>query len=217
MTSKGPSHATTPRPTILVSTDGSSLGNPGFGGWAWYVDEHSWAAGATPVATNNQMELLAIRRALEAIPTCFDVVIETDSSYAQQGLTKWIHGWMRRGWVTSTKKPVANKALFQDIYRLMQDRSVTLKHVRGHAGNVMNEAADTRCYGASTALRDGKLPATGPGFTRPIADCEESVVPGHTPATSPSATTAPTTAEPDEQSAGRTPSFTGQGSLFPSD
>ena len=51
---------------IVVAVDGSCLGNPGPGGWCWYVGPHLWAAGARPDSTNNAMELEAVRAALVA-------------------------------------------------------------------------------------------------------------------------------------------------------
>ena len=39
--------------TITAAADGSSLGNPGPAGWAWYVDEDTWDAGGWPKGTNN--------------------------------------------------------------------------------------------------------------------------------------------------------------------
>jgi len=52
--------------TITAAADGSSLGNPGPAGWAWYVDEDTWDAGGWPQGTNNLGELTAILRLLEA-------------------------------------------------------------------------------------------------------------------------------------------------------
>ena len=30
---------------IVAAADGSSLDNPGPAGWAWYIDDDTWAAG----------------------------------------------------------------------------------------------------------------------------------------------------------------------------
>lgn len=54
--------------TITAAADGSSLGNPGPAGWAWYVDEDTWDAGGWPKGTNNLGELTAIGgRAVEIV------------------------------------------------------------------------------------------------------------------------------------------------------
>ena len=46
--------------TITAAADGSSLGNPGPAGWAWFIDETCWHAGGWPQGTNNQGELMAV-------------------------------------------------------------------------------------------------------------------------------------------------------------
>jgi ribonuclease HI len=52
---------------ITVYTDGSCLGNPGRGGWAWAVPNGRFASGADPRTTNQRMEVTAVLRALEAL------------------------------------------------------------------------------------------------------------------------------------------------------
>ena len=52
---------------IKVYTDGSCLGNPGNGGWAFLIinkNDISYRAGFERNATNNQMELMAAIKAL---------------------------------------------------------------------------------------------------------------------------------------------------------
>jgi ribonuclease HI len=68
--------------------------------------------------------------------------VHTDSTYVKDGITKWIHGWKRNGWRTSSKEPVKNADLWQAL------EAATLRHelewhwVKGHAGHVENERAD---------------------------------------------------------------------------
>ena len=52
--------------TITAAADGSSLGNPGPAGWAWYVDDDCWAAGGWESSTNNRGELTAVLELLRA-------------------------------------------------------------------------------------------------------------------------------------------------------
>ena len=69
---------------MVIATDGSCLGNPGAGGWAWAVSPQVWGAGGAVHTTNNAMELQAIRQALLFAPTDMPLVIETDSAYSTQ-------------------------------------------------------------------------------------------------------------------------------------
>lgn len=142
-----------PTPRVVVATDGSCLGNPGPGGWAWYVDEHHWRAGASRSTTNNQMELQAILEALRSLPREAILQIESDSKYAIDAMTSWIHNWRRRGWKTAAGTPVANKDLIVAIDRELAGRTVKFVWVRGHAGHSLNEAADTRARAAATAAQ----------------------------------------------------------------
>lgn len=93
--------------------------------------------------TNNQMELLAVIRALEHIPAGSVAHVHTDSQYVQKGITEWIHGWKRRGWVTAGKEPVKNADLWRTLDQLASKHRVTWSWVKGHAGHPDNERADT--------------------------------------------------------------------------
>ena len=166
--------------TITVSTDGSALGNPnGPMGWAWA--DHTPHAGGQPGhdhpgdcdaggATNgtNQIgELCAVLEALRAHPGSEPLVIETDSQYAINCSTKWVHGWKRNGWKNSQKKPVKNAALIKAIDAELSERTGSVKFVwvKGHAGNAGNEKVDelARTYAADcrSKARDGYLPREG--------------------------------------------------------
>ena len=54
------------------------------------------------------MELTAAIELLKALKRPVQVAIHTDSQYVIKGMTEWIQGWRRRGWLTSQKKPVAS-------------------------------------------------------------------------------------------------------------
>lgn len=166
--------------TITVSTDGSALGNPnGPMGWAWA--DHAAHAGGTPGhehpgdcdaggATNgtNQIgELCAVLEVLRAHPGSEPLIIETDSQYAINCSTKWVHGWKRNGWKNAQKKPVKNAALIKaiDVELSKRPGSVKFVWVKGHAGNAGNEKVDelARTYAGDcrSGVRDGYLPKEG--------------------------------------------------------
>ena len=166
--------------TITVSTDGSALGNPnGPMGWGWA--DHELATGGKPGhhhegdcdaggATNgtNQIgELCAVLEALRAHPGSEPLVIETDSQYAINCSTTWVHGWKKNGWKNSQKKPVKNADLIRAIDAEISKRpgSVKFVWVKGHAGNAGNEKVDelARTYAGDcrSKVREGYLPLEG--------------------------------------------------------
>ena len=151
--------------TITAAADGSSLGNPGPAGWAWYVDEDTWDAGGWPKGTNNIGELTAILRLLEATAeTGEELHILADSQYAINVVSKWRLGWKKRGWTKADKKPIKNLELIQEIDRAMEGRRVTFEWVKGHAGHHMNERADDLARACAEAYQAGRTPEPGPGF-----------------------------------------------------
>ena len=106
-------------PTIAY-TDGSCLGNPGPGGWAWAVDGGPSDSGGEPHTTNQRMEVLAVIRALESLPGPVHVV--SDSTYVVNCFRQqWHAGWKRRGWKNSQGKPVANRDLWERLFALALD------------------------------------------------------------------------------------------------
>lgn len=134
--------------TLTIYTDGGCHGNPGPGGWACVIMDDEWQcefAGFIAETTNNRMELTAVIRALEWVfahrPNA-EVTLTTDSQYVKNGITQWIHSWVRKGWVTSQKKPVKNQDLWQQLYRLSQAVDVDWQWTRGHAGDAGNERCD---------------------------------------------------------------------------
>ena len=151
--------------TITAAADGSSLGNPGPAGWAWYVDEDTWDAGGWPKGTNNLGELTAILRLLQATAeTGEELHILADSQYAINVVSKWRLGWKKRGWTKADKKPIKNLELIQEIDRAMEGRRVTFEWVKGHAGHHMNERADDLARACAEAYQAGRTPEPGPGF-----------------------------------------------------
>ena len=156
--------------TIIAATDGSSLGNPGPAGWAWYIDQDNWRAGALKESTNNVGELLAVLDLLKETRTVDDdLLIYADSQYVINALTKWRFNWKKKGWKKADGKPVANRDIIEALDQELNDRQrsgrrVKFEWVRGHADHEMNEKADDYARGASEAIRDGREINTGPGF-----------------------------------------------------
>ena len=136
---------------LVVFTDGSCLGNPGPGGWAWAMPHGRYASGAEPVSTNQRMEITAVLKALEAVQG--DVLVMSDSTYVVNCFRdRWWEGWLRRGWRNSAGKPVANRELWEPLLALAlhSERSVRFSWVKGHSGDKMNDLVDLLAVEAAT-------------------------------------------------------------------
>jgi ribonuclease HI len=88
------------------------------------------------------MELMAAIQGLEQLKKPVRVTLTTDSQYVRQGITKWISGWKRNGWMTSQKKPVKNKELWQRLDVAVAEHQVEWLWVKGHSGHRENEMVD---------------------------------------------------------------------------
>lgn len=155
--------------TITAAADGSALGNPGPNGWAWYIDDDTWAAGGSPHGTNNQGELQAVLELLRATAGIDEkLIIECDSRYVIDSVTKWMPGWKRRGWRKADGAPVLNRELLEGIDEAIRGRDVEFSWVKGHAGHPLNEAADERANAAAKAYQQKQEPRRGPGFVKAV-------------------------------------------------
>ncbi|MDF2435460.1 MAG: ribonuclease [Mucilaginibacter sp.] len=146
-------------PIVEIFTDGACLGNPGPGGWGAllrYGDAEKEISGGTPDTTNNRMELQAVISALAALKVPVKATIYTDSKYVQQGISEWIHGWKRNGWLTSAKKPVKNADLWRELDELTKAHELTWKWVKGHAGHPENERVDALATAAAASILAAK-------------------------------------------------------------
>ena len=130
---------------IYIYTDGACRGNPGPGGWGALLECEAYKKeikGASQLTTNNIMELTAVIEALKLIKNPSKIVITTDSTYVKNGITTWIHDWKLKGWKTANKKPVKNKALWEELDYLSNQHNIQWEWVRGHIGHPGNEKAD---------------------------------------------------------------------------
>lgn len=141
---------------LKIWTDGSCLGNPGPGGWAFVATDGEHIAercGGEKNTTNNRMELMAVIRALTAAHRHASVEIHTDSQYVKNGMQTWMKNWKRNYWRTSNKKPVKNQDLWQQLDNLSGQIDVHWVWVRGHNGEEFNERCDELARGCAENLK----------------------------------------------------------------
>jgi ribonuclease HI len=139
---------------VHLITDGACLGNPGPGGWAAILRYNQHAKemwGCEPHTTNNRMELMAAIEGLRALRERCEVEITTDSEYLKNGITKWIDGWKRKGWMTAAKKPVLNQDLWKALEEQVARHRTEWVWTRGHSNHADNNRCDEL---ASRAARE---------------------------------------------------------------
>lgn len=131
---------------VEIYTDGACKGNPGKGGWGallTYKGVVKELYGGEMQTTNNRMELTAVIRALEALKRPgLQIHVYSDSRYVLSGIEEWLPAWKARSWKTSSRKPVLNQDLWQQLDQLNQQHQVVWHWVKGHSGNAGNEKAD---------------------------------------------------------------------------
>lgn len=134
---------------IVIFADGASSGNPGPGGWGAIVVTREGMVteigGRESPTTNNRMELTAVLVALERLGNKQEKVsVFTDSTYVIRGITQWIWGWRKNGWLTSQREEVANKDLWQRLFSVVAKLRdlISWHYVRGHSGVPGNERVD---------------------------------------------------------------------------
>ncbi len=130
---------------VEIFTDGACRGNPGPGGYGSIIrikGKTEELRGSAEKTTNNIMELTAAVVALNQLKDPCEVVLTSDSQYLVKGMTEWINGWIRKGWINSSKQPVKNKELWVELDRLNRRHRVSWVWIRGHSGHVENERCD---------------------------------------------------------------------------
>ena len=120
---------------IIIYTDGAAKGNPGKAGWGVVIINYELGitnykitelGGGVNHATNNQMELIAPIEALKYLKSkmskaAFDIEIVSDSKYVILGITEWIFNWQKNNWRNANKKPVLNRELWEELYKLTEE------------------------------------------------------------------------------------------------
>ncbi|WP_300369195.1 ribonuclease HI [Hydrogenimonas sp.] len=125
---------------VTIFSDGSSLGNPGPGGYGVilrYGNREKEITGGEPMTTNNRMELMAVIEGLKALKEPCDVTIYSDSSYVVKAINEWLDDWIKRDF-----KKVKNPDLWKAYIEAAKPHKVKAVWVRGHNGHPENERCD---------------------------------------------------------------------------
>jgi len=125
---------------VTLYSDGSSLGNPGPGGWGTILEfkgQKKEFSGGEPHTTNNRMELTGVIEGLKRLKEPCSVEVVTDSSYVANAINSWLAGWVAKDF-----KKVKNVDLWQEYLSVSEPHEVKATWVRGHNGHPENERCD---------------------------------------------------------------------------
>lgn len=126
--------------SIFLFSDGSSLGNPGPGGYGTiirYKDKEKIISGGEAYTTNNKMELKGVIEGLKALKEPCNVEIISDSSYVVKGINEWLVNWIKKDF-----KKVKNPELWLEYIEVSKSHEIKATWVKGHAGHEENERCD---------------------------------------------------------------------------
>jgi len=130
---------------ITIYSDGSSLGNPGAGGWGTILEYNNHTkelSGGEDNTTNNKMELKGAIEGLKALKENCNVKLISDSKYVVQGINEWLSNWVKNNWKTAGKKDVKNIELWKEYLEVSKNHNITAIWVKGHNGHNQNERCD---------------------------------------------------------------------------
>jgi ribonuclease HI len=125
---------------ITIYADGSSLGNPGPGGYCAVLkfgEHEKIVSGGESHTTNNRMELLAVIEGMKTLTATCDITVVSDSSYVINAINEWLANWKRKNF-----KDVKNVDLWQSYIEASKIHKVTGQWIKGHAGHEYNEKCD---------------------------------------------------------------------------
>jgi ribonuclease HI len=139
---------------VTLYSDGSSLGNPGAGGWGTileYKGKERELSGGVSDTTNNRMELTAVIRGLQELKEPCSVEVVTDSSYVANAINSWLSGWVAKDF-----KKVKNIDLWREYLEAAKEHKVKATWVRGHSGHPQNERCDKLAVDAAKKIKESK-------------------------------------------------------------
>ncbi|QEK38766.1 ribonuclease HI [Candidatus Cytomitobacter primus] len=136
-------------------TDGSCLGNPGKGGWAFILTNEeieTIKSGYEETTTNNRMELQALISGLKLFASKYDnpLTVTMDSQYILNGIKSWMANWKKNNWKTSAKTAVKNQDLWQELDKTMNNMKLSFNWTRGHNGHILHDRVDVIARCAAT-------------------------------------------------------------------
>lgn len=125
---------------VRLFSDGSSLGNPGPGGYGGilrYNQTQKRYSGGEANTTNNRMELKGVIEGLKLLNQPCEVEVVSDSSYVVNAINEWLQNWVKKDF-----KKVKNVDLWKEYLAVAKPHKINGTWVKGHAGHEENEECD---------------------------------------------------------------------------
>ncbi len=132
------------RKQVTLYSDGSSLGNPGPGGYGGILEFNGYEkefCGGEAHTTNNRMELRGVIEGLKFMKEPCDITVISDSSYVINAINTWLEGWVKKNF-----KKVKNVDLWKEYLEVSKEHNITGVWVRGHDGHEQNERCDKLAF-----------------------------------------------------------------------
>ncbi|PAF52387.1 ribonuclease HI [Helicobacter sp. 13S00477-4] len=126
---------------IKIFCDGSSLGNPGPGGYCailQYQGNEKIISGGEGMSTNNRMELKAVIESLKCLKEPCKIHLYSDSKYVCDGIGIWLKDWIKKNFLN-----VKNIDLWQEYLAISKPHIIETYWVKGHNGHIENERCDS--------------------------------------------------------------------------
>ncbi|PAF47511.1 ribonuclease HI [Helicobacter sp. 12S02634-8] len=139
--------------SIEIFCDGSSLGNPGAGGYCAilrYGKYEKIISGGEFHTTNNRMELKAVNEALKSLKEPCAIDLYSDSKYVCDGIALWLEGWVKKDFLR-----VKNPDLWREFLSLSASHSVQTHWIKGHSGHHENERCDQIAKAEALKYKEG--------------------------------------------------------------
>ena len=96
--------------------------------------------GSESNSSDNQLVLAGCARVLEELSGSQRITVYSDSEYLTNGMSKWLAGWMKRGWKTASGEPVKNQALWKRLYEAAKAYSIQWEYLEKFENPNSNQA-----------------------------------------------------------------------------
>jgi len=127
---------------LTLYTDGSCITQTRQGGWAYLCEQTGEAnSGSVGDTTVNEMEMEAVWHALESVPDGAEVKVITDSNL--------VLGWLGKNWAVDANPRIGEIRAEIRVLIPQKGLRLTLRKVKAHNGNSLNEKCDRLAKTAS--------------------------------------------------------------------
>lgn len=125
---------------VELFCDGSSLGNPGAGGYCGILkfgQHEKIIGGGEKMTTNNRMELRGVIESLKYLKEPCEIILCSDSKYVCNGISEWLEKWVKKDFAQ-----IKNSDLWKEFLEVSKPHTIKTHWIKGHSGHIQNERCD---------------------------------------------------------------------------